>query len=310
MPILASPPRLKALSSAILAGALATFAPQANAQSAFPTTPIPTQEADPALRAMLPEAIQESGVVKLATDANYPPCQWFAADGTMVGYEVDIWNALSQVLGVKLDVESIDFAGLIPGVQGGRYDVAMECITDRVEREAVVDFVNHSLTYGNAFYYVAGNDKIVADDPKSLCGLKTAGQSGTDFLTRLQAFGEWCAKQGLGAIEIGEYPQQSAVLLALFSGRVDFALSEGSAVDEIRANNPIDIGTIPDPLEVQDYLGIVVAKENEPLKAALVAGLKELKANGAYDAIFTKWNLTHAALSDFGVNMTTTKPLH
>jgi polar amino acid transport system substrate-binding protein len=296
-------------SAALLVTALGALALPAAAQDAFPTTPVPEQAADPALHALLPEAIRESGKMTLATDANYPPCQWFASDGTMVGYEVDIWNALAQVLGVTLDVSSIDFAGLIPGVQGGRYDVAMECITDRVEREEVVDFVNHSLTYGNAFYYLAANENITPGDPKSFCGLRTAGQSGTDFLTRLGALSEWCEKQGLKPIEIGEFPQQSAVLLALFSGRVDFALSESSAVDEIRANNPVDVATIPDPLEVQDYLGIVVAKENEPLKAALVGGLKELKANGAYDAIFAKWNLSHAALDDFGVNMTSTKPL-
>lgn len=307
MPIPLRPSRLMTLSAALALGC-AALAP-AMAQDAYPKTPIPAQTEDPAINALLPESIRASGVLKMATDANYPPCQWFDSSKKMVGYEVDIWDALAGVLGVKLDVASIDFAGLIPGVQGGRYDAAMECITDRVEREEVVDFVNHSLTYGNQFYYLAANEKIVAEDPKSFCGLTTAGQSGTDFLTRLTTFSEWCEKQGLKPIEIGEFPQQSAVLLALFSGRIDFALSEGSAVDEIRANNPVEIGSMPDPLEEKNYLGIVVAKENEPLKAALVAGLTELKANGTYDAIFAKWNLKHAALSEFGVNMTSTKPL-
>ncbi|WP_181164644.1 ABC transporter substrate-binding protein [Amaricoccus solimangrovi] len=307
MPIPVRPFRLPTLVAA-LAASLAGLAP-ALAQDAYPKTPIPEQKEDPAIHALLPEAIRETGVLKMATDANYPPCQWFDSEKKMVGYEVDIWDALAQVMGVTLEVSSIDFAGLIPGVQGGRYDAAMECITDRPEREEVVDFVNHSLTYGNQFYYLASNDTIVAEDPKSFCGLTTAGQSGTDFLTRLSGFNDWCVEQGLEPIEIGEFPQQSAVLLALFSGRIDFALSEGSAVDEIRANNPVDIGSMPDPLEEKHYLGIVVAKENEPLKAALVAALTKLKADGAYDAIFAKWNLKHAALSDFGVNMTTTKPL-
>lgn len=289
--------------------ALGLMAGAAAAQGAYPTTPIPPAAAAPEIRALLPAAVKEAGKLKLATDANYPPCQWHAADGRMVGYEVDLWDAIAQKLGVTLDVESIDFAGLIPGVQGGRYDLAMECITDRVEREQVVDFVNHSLTYGNAFYYLADNPAVKAGDPKSFCGLKTAGQSGTDFLTRLGAFSEWCVKQGLKPVEIGEFPQQSAVLLALFSGRIDFTLSESSAVEELRANNPVAIGTVADPLEVQNYLGIVVAKENKELQQALVAALEALKADGTYDAIFAKWNLPHAALSEFGINMTTTKPL-
>lgn len=278
------------------------------AQAAYPTTPIPVQDAIPELHALLPEAIRERGSMTLATDPNYPPCQWYAADGTMVGYEVDIWDAIAQVLGIELIVEGIEFAGLIPGVQGGRYDLSMECITDRVEREEVVDFVNHSLSYGNAFYFIADNPAITAGDPTTLCGLSTAGQSGTDFLTNLSNFSAWCEEQGLGALTIGEFPQQSAVLLALFSGRIDFTLSESSAVEEVRANNPVDIGTIANPLEQQNYLGIVVAKENTELQQALLAALEALKENGTYDAIFEKWNLEHAALDEFGINMTTTNP--
>lgn len=311
MPLLLSPSRRTSL-AARLAVLLATgvLAAPALAQSAFPTAKIAAQEADPAIHAMLPAPVREAGVLKLATDANYPPCQWHAADGTMVGFEVDIWDALAQKLGVKLDVESIDFAGLIPGVQGGRYDLAMECITDRVEREEVVDFVNHTKSYGNAAYFVASNEKIRPGDATSLCGTKTAGQTGTDFLTRLSKFGEWCTAQGLPTVEISEFPQQSAVLLALFSGRIDFALSDSSAVEEVRANNPVEIGTIVDPTEVQNYLGIVVAKENKELQNALLAGLNAIKASGAYDEIMAKWSLQHAALAEFGINMTTVKPLH
>ncbi len=296
------------LTGAILAAALCVGALPALAQGFPPMTPIPAEPPVPDIIALLPAAVQASKTLKLVTDANYPPCQWHAADGKLVGYEVDIWDAIAQVLGVQLKVESIDFAGLIPGVQGGRYDMSMECITDRSEREEVVTFVNHSYDYGNAFYYLSDNTKIVADDPKSLCGLKTAGQSGTDFLTKLQALSAWCVADGKKPLEIGEFPQQSAVLLALFSGRIDFALSEASAVEELRANNPVGVSTLSNPLDVKNYLGIVIAKENTALQQAVLAALKHLKADGTYDAIFAKWNLQHAALAEFGINMTTTQP--
>lgn len=294
--------------AAVLLAVLATVPNLAFAQSA---ARIPPETAKPELNAKLPEKIRTSGTLNLATDANYPPCQWYLKDGkTMVGYEVDIWDALAQVLGVKLNVVSIDFAGLIPGVAGGRYDMAMECITDRVEREQQVTFVNHSLTYGNAFYYVGNNPAIKAGQPETLCGLRTAGQSGTDFISNLQTFSKWCVGKGLKPLTIGEFPQQSAVLLALFAGRIDFALSEASAVEELKANNPVEILTIANPLEKQNYLGIVVAKENTQLAEALKAALQAIKASGTYDKIFAKWNLKHAALKEFGINMTTTKPLN
>lgn len=47
-------------------------------------------------------------------------------------------------LGVEIEQESIQFDGLIPGVQSGRYDAAMECISDNEERREVVQFVNNA----------------------------------------------------------------------------------------------------------------------------------------------------------------------
>ena len=84
---------------------------------------IKTLQADPKLHAMLPEKNRTSGVLNLATDAHYPPCESFAEDNkTMVGWEPDFWNALGQVMGVKVQAESTAFAGLIPGVASGSAD--------------------------------------------------------------------------------------------------------------------------------------------------------------------------------------------
>jgi polar amino acid transport system substrate-binding protein len=294
------------LSSAAVAVGLLAALPVLAAQPE-----IPKQEADPALNAMLPDAIKESGTIKLATDANYPPCQWYLEDGkTMVGYEVDIWDALAQKLGVTLEVSSIDFGGLLPGVIGGRYDVAMECITDRVEREEQVMFVNHSYDYGNAFFYLTSTEGIDASDVLSLCGLRTAGQTGTDFVDKLEAFGRYCVEHGKATVEVSQYPTGAAVLLALFAGRIDFALTEASRVEEVRANNPVDLGTIMNPLEKQSYLGIVIAKENQQLADALLAALVAIQDNGAYDQIMDKWNLGHAKLKPPGINLTTTRPIN
>ena len=72
---------------------------------------------DPALKALLPKKIQDSGVISLATDAHYPPCEIFAEDNkTMIGYEPDTWNAIAKKLGVKIEPVSIAFDGLLPGV--------------------------------------------------------------------------------------------------------------------------------------------------------------------------------------------------
>lgn len=264
----------------------------------------------PEIHDRLPADILEKGSISIATDANYPPCSWFLEDGTMVGFEVDIWNALAQTMGVTAEPTSIDFGGILPGIAAGRYDMGQSCFSDRPEREEVVDFVNHVFTYGNSYFYLADNSAITPGDFLSLCGLRTAGQSGTDFLIRLAEFSDYCVENGKAPIEIGEFPQQVSVLLALFSGRIDFTISEASAVEQIRANNAVEVGSIHDPLQQNVYLGIIVSKEKKELQLALNAALKAIAANGTYDQILDKWKIPHAKLPEFGFNMATTKPLN
>ena len=47
-----------------------------------------------------------------------------------------------QPLGVKINAVNTAFDGLIPGVQSGRYPTAMECISDSLDREKQVTFVD------------------------------------------------------------------------------------------------------------------------------------------------------------------------
>ncbi len=57
----------------------------------------------------LPQKYRDAGVIKLVTDAKYPPFQSLNDAGEMVGFEVDLWNAIAARLNVKVDVTSVSF---------------------------------------------------------------------------------------------------------------------------------------------------------------------------------------------------------
>jgi polar amino acid transport system substrate-binding protein len=272
-------------------------------------TAIPTLTEDPALHAMLPEKIRASRELSIATDAHYPPCEYFAEDGkTIIGFEPDVWNAMAQKLGIKINASSIDFAGIIPGVQSGRYDASFACLSDRPEREKTVTFVN--FWYGSAAVYaMAGND-AVTEDPLSLCGKKTAVQVGIDFGDMVRdILSKHCVAAGKPAIEVSEFPSASQVLVALYAGRIDFALSDAAAVDDIQKKAPQPIKVFESPLLPKIYLGAIVEKSNQQLADALFAALKAVYAEGVYDKIIGKWNLHLLKLEEPGINLATTRPL-
>ena len=95
---------------------------------------------------LLPQKYRDAGVINLVTDAKYPPFQYIDDAGKMVGFEVDLWDAIAERLNVKVEVTSVAFDSMIPGVQSGRWDISMEGITDNAERQAVVRFVDYGYT--------------------------------------------------------------------------------------------------------------------------------------------------------------------
>ncbi len=270
---------------------------------------LPVLEKDDALHAMLPQSIQDAGKITIATDAHYPPCQSFASDNTtIIGYEPDLWNAIAQKLGITYEVESIAFAGLIPGVESGRYNVASECISDNLEREKKVNFVVHAYSTG-AVYTLASNTTIT-DDPLSLCGLKVGIQQGFDFVNVAnKVMTPRCEKNGKPAVKVSEYPSGDQVLLSLYSGRSDFVLDGLAAATAIKAAAPQPVRFVENELLPKYYNGMVVAKDNMQLAEALLAALKAVQAEGVYSKVMAKWNISPLEIEEPGINLAASKPL-
>jgi polar amino acid transport system substrate-binding protein len=296
------------LASFLCAGLLGAPLCAALAQEAG--KPLPVLPENQAAHDLLPDAIKRTGVIKLATDAHYPTCESFAADGTtMVGFEPDLWNEMAQVLGVKVVPSSIDFDGLIPGIASGRYDDAIECITDRADREAQVTFVDYSHGTGSALYYLKSNPKVKEGDLLSLCGLSTAAQVGNDLTNALEMVSAYCEKRGKPKVKIAEVPQASAVIVGIYAGRYDFTISDAVAFDELRKGSPKPLGTFPFTLRPKTYMGFIVKKDDTALADALLAALKIVVAQGVYDQIWDRWEIPQAKLEDPGINLATKRPL-
>src|ERR671925_1286731 len=73
----------------------------------------------------------KGGVVKVATDATFPPFEYVGADNrTMEGFDIDLGNALAKQLGAQVQFSQLSFDGLIPALRGGRFDLIMAAMAD------------------------------------------------------------------------------------------------------------------------------------------------------------------------------------
>jgi len=255
--------------------------------------------------ALLPPDIRAAGVLTLATDAHHPPCESFGEDNTtMVGFEPDIWNALGARLGVKIEAVSIDFDGLIPGVQSGRYNMAMECMSDDKQREKQVTFIDYA--YATAVVYELASTASATTDPLSLCGRRAGAQIGTDFVASLEHVSQSCVAHGKAAVTIQQFPSNATVLLALYAQRVDFILNDLDAVSELKKNapTPLKVTDIGFPLFI---VGAVVKSGDTALANAVLSALQQLHADGEYAAIMKKWDIVALELKTPGINLAATR---
>ncbi|HJQ06183.1 MAG TPA: ABC transporter substrate-binding protein [Nocardioides sp.] len=292
---------LAATAVAIALGSTACKAPaDSSGAGDQPSATVATQTVDQAAADLLPAAIKQSGVVKVASGVSFPPMEYFASDNrTVLGFDADLGKALGEVLGVKFTFVNTNFDGIIAGLTAHRFDLGLTSMIDKKERQANVDFVDY-LSSGVSFLVSKGNPKGLTSGD-SLCGHPVAVEKGSTGDIEADALSADCTKAGKQAIAKQAYPDQASAVQALQSGRADavLALDLTLAYNVKQAPNQFEIGSKPfDTLPI----GIPVPKDDTQLRDAVQAALKAIEANGTYQQLLAKWNLTDQALTGAPLN--------
>lgn len=250
----------------------------------------------------LPSKIAKSGVITVGTDASYPPYEFLDPEThELRGFEVDLMNAIAERMGLTTRWEFTQFAGLIPGVASGRYDVAIEAMADSLERQQQVSFVNYG--YGLPGVLHRASDDGVTDDPLSICGKSVAIQQGTNFLDSAEALSKNCVDAGKPKVALKTFSAASDALLALSSGRVDGNMtSYATGAYQVQQQKDLAITTYKDVFEPKIW-GIAVAKDDAGLQKAVLEGLKKTIADGEYERILAEWHVEDVAIKEPGINL-------
>ena len=275
---------------------------EGSSSSAAATTSASAQAVDPALAAKLPAKIKSAGTINIGTDATYQPNEYLDADGkTVIGMDVELFDAVMAKFGVKTNWVPSAFDAIILGVQSGKYDVGVSSFTINAERLEQATMVSY-FKAGTQWVTQKGNPKGV--DPDNACGKNVAVQKGTvqadvDLPARQKA----CTDAGKPEIKVLVDADQAKVTAGVQSGKADAML-----VDLPPAIAAVDstggaLELLGEQYDSAPY-GYVLKKEDTAFGEAIVEALKALKADGTYDKILSKWKTEGGGISDFAVNPT------
>jgi polar amino acid transport system substrate-binding protein len=244
----------------------------------------------------LPANIRESGKLVVGVNIPYTPNEFKDSNGKIVGFDVDLMNAVAETLGLTADYRESDFAKIIPSIDGGTYNVGMSSFTDTKEREKSVDFVDY-FSAGIQWAQRTGS----GIDPNNACGKKVAVQATTTEETdELPAKSKKCVDAGKPEIQILKFDGQDAATNAVVLGQAD-AMSADSPVTAwaIRQSN----GKLEAAGPVFDSApyGWPV-KKGSPLAQSLQKALQHLIDTGAYKAIAANWGVESGLIDKPAIN--------
>jgi len=277
---------------------------EAAAENGAETTEVPTGGYDwttietvDEIAAMVPEDVAADGLLTNGLNASYAPAEFMAEDGTtMIGFDIDIVNAVARVMGLEAEFIQAEFASIIPAI-GTKYEVGFSEFSIRPDRMEQVNMITYHET-GSSWSVAAGNPS--GFDPESPCGYSVGVQTGTIQDDAVTAWVERCEEEG-STLEVIRYAQQSAVTTNLIGGKFDAMYTDTSVAGYATIMTEGQTEIVGEPYDVAP-VGAVTSKDAPELTAALQAALQYLMDEGILADIFASWGIEDGMLTEAVLN--------
>ncbi|PTX62569.1 amino acid ABC transporter substrate-binding protein (PAAT family) [Melghirimyces profundicolus] len=221
-------------------------------------------------------------LLKVGTDAAYPPFETQGGDGEITGFDIDIIKAIAKAEGMKVSVKHTGWDPLFEAVKRGKVDAGISAMTITEKRKETFDFSEPYFEAKQLILLPADSD---VKSLKDLKGKEIGVQSGTT--------GEVVVQEAFGKTYKGirGYDDTPAAIDDLASGRVDAVVADNGVVqDYMKQKLPEGkFKTVEDASFEKEYYGIIVKKGNKDLLEKINSGLKKIQEDGTYDKIYQKY---------------------
>jgi len=220
-------------------------------------------------------------VYAVGTDAAYAPFESQNEKGEIVGLTVDVVTAAAKKAGIEVKFVNTPWEGIFNSLAQGDRDMLASSITITDERKQTMDFTT---PYFDAYQLIAvkADSKVAKfDDLKKLkVGVQT-GTTGDEVVTK---------QQGKNSTNIKRFESTPLALKELEAGGVDAVVADNGVVINYVANNAgAKFKTVADKAFAPEQYGFAVKKGNAELLGLLNKGIADIKADGTYDQIYTKY---------------------
>lgn len=222
----------------------------------------------------------EGRVLRVGSDTTYPPFEIVNESGEIVGFDVDVVNAICDVLNCVPEFVTTAWDGIFPALAAGEFDMVASGVSITAERDEIVDFSDPYLVVGQSITTRVEDANLTQDDFTSeSSSLVLGAQLGT---TNAQL-----GQDLVGDNRVRLYDTFNGAVLALLNGDIDGVIIDDTTaeafVQQYSGDLVVEIrGLTSDPLGL-------VFQEGDPLQDAFNEGLAVIEADGTLDELAIKW---------------------
>lgn len=223
------------------------------------------------------DRIRERGVLVIATEAEFRPFEWVEPSGKVVGFDIDLAQAVADALGVRLEVRNVKFDSILSELRQGLADLVVSGMTVTPERAQSVRFSQPYFFTVTALLLNRASAGTVAsakelDDPAR----RVAVKEGTT--------GEQSARAMLPRARLVSHKTENGAALDVAEGRADAFLYDLHSVEQHHAQHPDRTVLLRTPVTVEAY-AVAGRLEDGDLMARVDATLEAMRKDGRLAAL-------------------------
>ncbi|TBU81139.1 amino acid ABC transporter substrate-binding protein [Pseudomonas daroniae] len=222
------------------------------------------------------------GTLRVGMDPTYMPFEMTNKRGEIIGFEVDLLKAMTKAMGVKLELVSTSYDGIIPALLTDKFDMIGSGMTLTQERNLRINFSEPFIVVGQTLLI----RKELADKVKSYKDLNSADYRIT---SKVGTTGEMVAKKLIAQAKYSGFDNEQEAVMDVVNGKADafiydapynvVAVNKAGAGKLVFLDEPFTFEPLAFGLKKGDYDSINWINN----------WLHQIREDGTYDRIHDKW---------------------
>lgn len=235
------------------------------------------------------------GVLTVGLSPDFPPMEYRdPTSNQLVGADVELVSEIAKRLNLKVEFTEQKFDQLVNSVKTERVDITFSGMSDTVERQKTVDFVDYFKSKGR--FYTLGANKDKFTKATDACGQSIAVSKATDYYPKLIKFSdETCKAAGLPEVKIIPADSGAAARLQLDQGRANLAIQGAENLTYFETKEPGKYAMVMPELTNTPF-GAAFKKGNSAFGEKVLEAFKSMNTDGTTKSILEKYKLGYGQM--------------